>query len=203
MASSITVVAGMSRVGMLRQHASGRISHANTSREILMTHENQPLEARSPFARGTRRGERRISRIFPATNAGTTAVGQCGVAELRAYRQICRPVVLDRPKGDDGALPTSSAGATWWRAVTATASGLMVQILGLAARGEAGFSDFLLATASWIAAEVLEGCAAYAEAMYPITLEPPDRLDPADEQKPDVEDSKQAKIIVIHGDRRA
>ena len=141
-----------------------------------MTHENQPLEARSPFARGPRRGERRISRIFPATNAGTTAVGQCGVAELRAYRQICRPVVLDRPKGDDGALPTSSAGATWWRAVTATASGLMVQILGLAARGEAGFSDFLLAAAS----------------MYPITLEPPDRLDPADEQKPDVEDSKQA-----------
>jgi hypothetical protein len=91
----------------------------------------------------------------------------------------------------------------WWRAVTATASGLMVKILGLAARGEAGFSGFLLAAASWIAAEVLEGCAAYAEAMYPIAQELPDRLDPADERKPDIEDSKQPKITVIHGDRRA
>jgi hypothetical protein len=77
----------------------------------------------------------------------------------------------------------------------------MMNIFGLVARGEAGFSGFLLAAASWIAAEVLQGCATYAEAMYPIALEPPDRLDPADEHKPDVEDSKRAQIIVIRGDR--
>jgi hypothetical protein len=70
----------------------------------------------------------------------------------------------------------------------------MLKILGLAARGEAGFSGFLPATASWIAAELLSGCAAYAEAMYPLALQPPDRFDPEDEQKPDIEDSKQAKI---------
>jgi hypothetical protein len=203
MASSITVVAGMSRVGMLRQHASGRISRANTSWEISMTHEKQPLDARSPFARGPRRAVRRISRIFPATNAGTTPAGQSGVAELRAYRQIRRPVVLDRPRGDDRARPTSSAGARWWRAVRATASEWMVKIPGLAARAEAGFSAFLLAAASWIAAEVLEGCATYAEAMYPIALEPPDWLDPADEHKSDIEDSRRAQIIVLRGDRRA
>ena len=168
-----------------------------------MTHENQPLEVRSPFARGPRRAARRITRIFPATNAGTTSGGQSGVAELRAYRQICRPVVLDRPNTDHRALPTPSAGVTWWRAVTATASGWMMKMVGLAARGEAGFSGFLLAALSWIAAEVLEGCAAYAEAMYPIALEPPDRLDPADEHKSDIEDSRRPQIIVLRGDRRA
>jgi len=77
----------------------------------------------------------------------------------------------------------------------------MVKISGLAARGEAGFSGFLLAAISWIAAEVLEGCAAYAEAMYPIPLEPPGQFDPADRQN--IEDSNQAKIVVIRGDRRA
>ena len=203
MAGSITAVAGMSRVGMLRQHASGKISHTNSSWEISMTHENQPLEARSPFARGPRRAARRITRIFPATNAGATTTGQSEVAELRAYRQICRPVVLDRRNGDHRTLPTSSAGVTWWRAVTATASGLMVNISSLAARGEAGFSGFLLAAVSWIAAEVLEGCAAYAEAMYPIALEPPDRFDPADQHKSDIEDSRRPQIIVLRGDRRA
>ena len=140
--------------------------------------------------------------MSPASNAGTTAVGQSGVADLRAYRQICRPVVLDRSKGDDRAFPTSSAGVRWWCALTSTASGLMMNIFGLVARGEAGFSGFLLAAASWIAAEVLQGCATYAEAMYPIALEPPDRLDPADEHKPDIEDSRRAQIIVIRGDRR-
>ena len=79
----------------------------------------------------------------------------------------------------------------------------MVKIPGLAARAEAGFSAFLLAAASWIAAEVLEGCATYAEAMYPIALEPPDRLDPADEDKSDIEDSRRAQIIILRGDRRA
>ena len=79
----------------------------------------------------------------------------------------------------------------------------MVKISSLAARAEAGFSGFLLAAASWIAAEILEGCATYAEAMYPIALEPPDRLDPADAQKPDIEDSRRAQIIVLRGDRRA
>jgi hypothetical protein len=202
-AGSVTAVAGMSRVGMLRQHACGRISRANISWEISMTHENQPREARSPFARGSRRVVRRISRIFPATNAGTESVGQSGVAELRACRQICRPVVSDRPRGNDRALPVSSAGVTWWRAVTATASGLMVKVFGVAVCGEAGSSGFLLAAASWIAAEVLESCAAYAKAMYPIALKPPDRHDPADEHKSDIGDSRRAQIIVLRGDRRA
>ncbi len=78
-----------------------------------------------------------------------------------------------------------------------------MKMFGVAACGEAGFSGFLLAAMSWIAAEILEGCATYAQAMYPIPLEPPDRFDAADGQKPHVEDSNQAKIVVIRGDRRA
>ena len=166
-----------------------------------MTHENQPLEARSPFARGPRRAVRRISRIFPATAGRTTPAGQSVVADLRVYRQIRRPVVLDRPNGDDGECPTSSAEVTWWRAATATASGWMMKMFGVAARGEAGFSGLLLAAASWIAAEILEGCATYAEAMYPIALESSDRPDPMDQHKSDIEDSRRAQIIVLRGDR--
>jgi hypothetical protein len=203
MAGSITAVAGMSRVGMLRQHACGRISRVNSSWEISMTVENQSPEARSPVARVRRGAAWRTSRIFLAANAGAAPDGQSKAAEPHAYRQICRPVVVDRPTGDDRALPTSAAAVTRWRAVTATASGLMLKISSLVARGEAGFSGFLLAAASWIAAEVLEGCAAYAEAMYPIALEPPDRLDPADEPKSDIEDTRRAQIIVLRGDRRA
>jgi hypothetical protein len=77
----------------------------------------------------------------------------------------------------------------------------MMKVFGVAARGEAGFSGFLLAAASWIAAEILEGCATYAEAMYPIPLEPPDRPDPTDPHKSDIEDSRRAQIIVLRGDR--
>jgi hypothetical protein len=202
MAGSITAVAGMSRVGMMRQHACGRISQVNSSWEISMTFENQSPEARSRVARVRRGAARRTSRIFLAANAGTMPAGQSKAAEPHAYRQICRPVVLDRRTGDDRALPTSSEGVTRWRAVTATASGLMVKVFGLVARGEAGFSGFLLAAASWITAEVLEGCAAYAEAMYPIALESADRLDTAGAQQPDIEDSKQPQIIVLRGDHR-
>jgi hypothetical protein len=201
MAGSITAVAGMSRIGMLRQHACCRISLLDSSWEISMTFENQSPEARSPVARVRRGAVRRTSRIFLAANAGTMPAGSSKVEQPHASRQICRPVVLDRAKSDDGALPTSPAAAAWWRAVTATASGLMVKISSLAARAEAGFSGFLLAAASWIAAEILEGCATYAEAMYPIALEPPDRLDPADAQKPDIEDSRRAQVIVLRGDR--
>jgi len=166
---SVTAVAGMSGAGMLRQHAHRRVSRADTSWEIPMTHENQ---ARSPCERGPRRTVKRISWIFFPTNT-------------------------------DGARPALSAGVTWWRAVTATASGLMVKVFGLAAGGEAGSSGFLLAAASWFAAEVLECCAAYAQATYPIALKPPDRLDPADEHKSDIGDSRRAQIIVLRGDRRA
>jgi hypothetical protein len=203
MVGSITAVAGMSRVGMLRQHASGRISRVNSSWEISMTFENQSPEARSPVARVRRGAARRTSRIFLAANAGATPAGLSKAAELHANRQMCRPVVVDPPKGNDRALPALSAAVAWWRAVRATASGLMLKIFGLVARGEAGFSGFLLAAASWIAAEVLEGCATYAETMYPIALEPPDRPDPADQHKSGIEDTRRPHIIVLRGDRRA
>jgi hypothetical protein len=77
----------------------------------------------------------------------------------------------------------------------------MMKMFGVAARGEAGFSGLLLAAASWIAAEILEGCATYAEAMYPIALESSDRPDPMDQHKSDIEDSRRAQIIELRGDR--
>jgi uncharacterized protein YjiS (DUF1127 family) len=50
---------------------------------------------------------------------------------------------------------------------------------GFAACGEIAFSAFLFAVMSWTIAQVLAGCAAYAQAMYPTTIEtePRQRMD--------------------------
>jgi hypothetical protein len=186
---------------MLQQHASGRTSQANSSWEIFMPFEDPSPKARSLLAFARRRPARK-SRMFREANPGTMPAGQSEVAELDRYRRILRPVIADRPKDDDGATPPSSAANLSWRVVRATASGLTLKILDVAARGEAGFSGGLVAAASWIAAQVLEGCAAYAEAMYPIALEPPDHLDAAAEQESEIEDSRTARLIVLRGDRR-
>jgi hypothetical protein len=166
-----------------------------------MTCENRSPKPRSLLTFARRRAARKKSQMFRASNGGPMPAGKSGVVELHAYRQLRRSLE-DRPK-DDRALPASSGEGTWWRAVKATASGLMVTTLGsLAERGEPSFSSFPLAAASWIATLILEGCAAYAEGMYPIFLDPPPQPDPADHQKPDFEGSRRAEIIVLHGDRR-
>jgi len=167
-----------------------------------MTCENRSPKARSLLTFARRRAIRRKSRMFRASNAGPMPAGQHGVVELHAYRQF-RHATQDRPEDDDRALPTPSGEGTWWHAVRTTASGLMVTTFGsLAERGEPAFSGFPLVAASWIATLILEGCAAYAEGMYPIFLDPPAQPDPAEHRKPAFEGSKRAEIIVLHGDRR-
>jgi hypothetical protein len=167
-----------------------------------MTCENRSPKARSLLTFARRRAVGRKSRMFRAANAGAMPAGQSGVVELHAYRQSRRSAE-DRANVGDAGLTTCPGEGTWWRAVKATASGWMVTTFGtLAERGEPAFSSFPLAAASWIATLVLDGCAAYAEGMYPIFLDPPPQLDPADREKPDFEGSKRAEIMVLRGDRR-
>ena len=58
---------------------------------------------------------------------------------------------------------------------------MVTTVAGFAACAEVAFPNFLLAVVSWIFAQVLEGCAAYGEAMYPGFVgvgEPMDCRDP-------------------------
>jgi hypothetical protein len=59
-----------------------------------------------------------------------------------------------------------------WRAIPAAMLGLSARLVGVfAAGGEFAFSGLLLAFLSWTIAQVLAGCAAYAQAMYPCVTE--------------------------------
>jgi uncharacterized protein YjiS (DUF1127 family) len=56
--------------------------------------------------------------------------------------------------------------------IAAAMAGVGARLIGsLAASGEILLSGFLLAFLSWTIAQVLAGCAAYAEAMYPCFVE--------------------------------
>ncbi|MGA7811114.1 DUF1127 domain-containing protein, partial [Bradyrhizobium sp.] len=75
-----------------------------------------------------------------------------------------------RLAGRDQALTrTGSSGETTpWRVVSTAGSGLLLKASsGFAGSGEVVFPNVLFAIVSWIVKEILQGCAAYAEAMYP------------------------------------
>jgi uncharacterized protein YjiS (DUF1127 family) len=80
------------------------------------------------------------------------------------------------------APPASSEDDAPRRSTVAAASHMMVTtVAGFAACAEVAFPNFLLAVVSWTFAQVLAGCAAYGEAMYPGLVgmgEPLDQRDP-------------------------
>jgi hypothetical protein len=62
---------------------------------------------------------------------------------------------------------TSANGGSWWP------SRLMLKVVGtLASCSDIAFHSVILSVMSWTVAQVLEGCAAYAQGMYPYALEP-------------------------------
>ncbi len=140
-----------------------------------MPFENQYPGDRSSRSLVMRRGERR------PPEAGKMRAGQVAALAPRAYRQTHRPLIQDPPGNADETLRTSSD--TWWRGIPAGVSGLLVKTAGgIAACGEFALSRLMLAAVSWMFAQALEGCAAYAAAMYPIPVdrdEPLDRRDTA------------------------
>ena len=80
------------------------------------------------------------------------------------------------------ALPVSSEDDAPRRStVAAAAQPIAKTVAGFAACAEVAFPNFLLAVVSWTFAQVLAGCAAYGEAMYPGLVgvgEPIDHRDP-------------------------
>jgi hypothetical protein len=93
----------------------------------------------------------------------------------RPYRQIHLPVVQDPPEVGDTTRRASSNPS--WRVTSAVTVKIAA---GLGTCGELLICRVLLAVACWVFEQALEGCAAYASAMYGIPAdEVRDRREPA------------------------
>jgi hypothetical protein len=67
---------------------------------------------------------------------------------------------------------SSANDALWWP------SRLMLKVVGtFAVCSDVAFHSVILSVMSWTVAQVLEGCAAYAQGMYPYALEPDEPRD--------------------------
>ena len=180
---SVTIVALISRAGMMSQHANGRVSRANSPWERSMQREKQLTGHRSQLALAAYRSvtttslPRRISSPRVATFAGWSAA-------LRPQVYSYQPTDLGRAEdgrgGEGSSIRRRPTPDRSWRVIPATLFGVSTRLIGsFAACGEIAFSGFLLAFMSWTIAQVLAGCAAYAQAMYPtvIETEPRERMD--------------------------
>jgi len=146
-ARPITTVTLISRVGMMRQHPRGKISRANSFRERPMQFEKQLSGGRSPL-------------VLVSRGDGSSGYP----IHVRAYN-------------GDRALRSSSRDDRRWRATMAASSALMMKAaVGFAAFTESAFPNLLFAVMSWTIAQAVAGCAAYAQAMNPIS-EPDERID--------------------------
>lgn len=120
---------------------------------------------------------RRISSPRVATFAGRPAA-------LRPQVYSYQPADLDRTEGgragEGSTIRMRPEPGRSWRVIPAALFGVSTRLVGgFAACGEIAFSGFLSAFMSWTIAQVLAGCAAYAQAMYPtaIDIEPRPHVD--------------------------
>lgn len=190
-ACRVTTVASISGAGILQQCAQGRISHVSSCWERSMQFENRLPGDRSSRRLINPRDQTAIFLRYSAAEAGTRLGGPSAASAPRvwSYREIYRP-------NDDGrALRTSSDDARSRRAISAAASGMMARVVGgLAKLGETAFPRLLFAVMSWMMAQALAGCIAYAEAMYSVDLsDPVDCRHPAAGLQPEREDRDQIR----------
>jgi hypothetical protein len=129
---------------------------------------------------------------YSPAEAGLMRAGQFAVPEprVRCPSSIKLPAPpQDRFKGDGEAVRTPS-GARWWHAATAAMFGLTAKVAGeFHARNEIAFCGVLLAIMSWTIRQILTGCVAYAQAIYPHPVcvdldQPVDRDDPESGSQP-------------------
>jgi hypothetical protein len=95
-------------------------------------------------------------------------------SRLIASRRIDRHAISERAPGSERALIPFPRHAPPRRGTAAVLSRLMAEIVALMASVGHAFPNLPIAILSWLIAEFFSGCAAYAEAMYPIV----DRGDP-------------------------
>jgi uncharacterized protein YjiS (DUF1127 family) len=157
-----------------------------------MQFEKQLPGHRSPLALAAHRDTTTtfLSPRFSSSNAAATLVGRSSA--LRPHVHSCQPIDPGRIEGCRAGrgrlIRTGPEQDRSLRIIPAAMFGVSARLVGgLAACGEIAFSGFLLAFMSWTIAQVLAGCAAYAQAMYPCVAEdePRARMDgPAREPVP-------------------
>jgi uncharacterized protein YjiS (DUF1127 family) len=108
-------------------------------------------------------------------------------SRLIASRRIDRHAISERAPESETALIPFPRHAPPRRKAPAVMSRLMAEIVALMASVGHGFPNLPIAILSWLIAEFFAGCAAYAEAMYPISPlvdDPVDRGDPVQPAAP-------------------
>jgi uncharacterized protein YjiS (DUF1127 family) len=141
-----------------------------------MHFERQLPDALSPLLFTGQRDARTIS---PSPSLSLSTTGPAFAGRSRALRpdvHSFQQIDLRRGEGyrtsEGTPIRTRPEQDASWRAIPTAMFGIGVRVIeGFAATGEIVFSGFLLAFMSWTMAEVLAGCAAYAQAMYPCYVE--------------------------------
>jgi hypothetical protein len=189
-ARSVTIVTSISYAGTLQQSATGKNSRANIVWERSMHFKHQLPGATT---------RRRPSRVLRP--------------RLRSHLKVVHRTELDdQLKTRRNRIQISSKpDASWYSILAGRFRTVMMEIGGLAARGEATFERILLAGLSWTIAQVLAGCAQYAEAMYPCFTEPVEADDghaaagwPSEvTASPEEESRARAAVALVQAETRA
>jgi hypothetical protein len=112
----------------------------------------------------------------PVANTGTARAGQSRASRwrLRSHLEVVdRPEADDRLGNRDPAIQISSGRNPSRGPILGRNSLAGIEaVRGFTARGIAAVAGVLLAAISWTIAQILEGCAEYCQAMYPIFVEP-------------------------------
>lgn len=162
-----------------------------------MQFEKQLPRRRSPLALASHR-DGKITFLpsrFSSSSAGATFAGRSAAARPRvhSYQSIDLRRTDGRRTGEDGSIRTWPEQDRSWRFIRATMFGVSARVIGVfAGYGEIAFSGVLFAFMSWTIAQVLAGCAAYAQAMYPCVI---------DEERPR-ERTDSVEHVARYGDRR-
>lgn len=100
-------------------------------------------------------------------------------SQIRLPLQIGRSAVAGRPSNSDRPLLTSLREETSQPAVVQAMPRLMVTAVArFVEHAGTAFPNLLVAIISWIVADFIDGCAAYAQAMYPLPPMTGEHVDP-------------------------
>lgn len=162
-----------------------------------MQFEKQLPRHRSPLTLAAHRDGKItfLSSRFSSSDPTATFAGRS--ATVRPHVHSCQSSDLRRTDGRragaDRSIQTWREQDRAWRVIRAAMFGVSARVIGtFAGCGEIAFSGFLFAFMSWTIAQVLAGCAAYSQAMYPCVF---------DEELPR-ERTDSVEHVLRHGDRR-
>jgi hypothetical protein len=160
---------------MLPKHANGKVPPISLFWETTVSLGKKFFRSRSPFAAVPR---------YAVVEADTAPSWPSRILRLPIGADQTDPSEARDRRADGGGLKTASSEQSPRPAMLAAGSGLMLKAAArCGASVDLALVNFPVAIVSWIVAQFLTGCAAYAEAMYPSVAYLPqaedgDRRDP-------------------------